>query len=75
MSTHVTYLPYDPRHIRAYHCAHLRHSGTSVFEAGAEGRPLSQTSYWCACTRGAVGPDGHPVSSDDCAFGRRCCEH
>jgi hypothetical protein len=36
---------------------------------------LGSSSFWCLCTQKAFGPDGEPVSADNCCAGRSCCEH
>jgi hypothetical protein len=36
---------------------------------------LGSSSFWCACTQKAFGPDGDPVNARDCVHGRKCCEH
>ncbi|OFW11910.1 MAG: hypothetical protein A3H96_26000 [Acidobacteria bacterium RIFCSPLOWO2_02_FULL_67_36] len=36
---------------------------------------IDATSFWCVCTQKAFGPDGLPVTLEDCATGRSCCNH
>ena len=68
------------RHITATHCSHLRHKGMYVLpeqtqDADGYTEHLGASSFWCLCTQKAFGPDGQPVSRENCCAGRSCCEH
>lgn len=66
------------RLVTPLHCAHLRHKGMYVMaeedpDAAAAGA-YEATSYWCAKTQKAFGPDGDIVGRDACQHGRGCCD-
>lgn len=69
------------RHITAMHCTMLRHKGMYVADETSVAEPfefadhIEATSFWCACTQKAFGPDGQPVGPQTCAPGRGCCDH
>lgn len=70
--------PLTSRLVTSLQCGHLRHKGMYVM---AEPDPsevstgvCEATSYWCAKTQKAFGPDGGIVGRDACQHGRRCCE-
>lgn len=67
------------RHITGDHCSHLRHKGMYVFaeltpEAAEYREDFDATAFWCVCTQRAFGPDGEPVSAEQCGSARGCCE-
>jgi hypothetical protein len=68
------------RHVTSAQCSHLRHKGMYVLpdqtqDADAYQEHLGSSSFWCLCTQKAFGPDGAPVSPENCCAGRVCCEH
>jgi hypothetical protein len=71
--------PLTSRHLTLDNCTNLRHKGMYVYASGTVEPDyddfLSTTSFWCACTQKAFGPDGHPVNARDCVHGRNCCDH
>jgi hypothetical protein len=53
-------------------CPHLR-SKEMYYEApGQEEDAFSSGTYWCMLTQEGVGPDGQPVTREDCCSGRGC---
>lgn len=68
------------RHVTPMHCSHLRHKGMYIVtdvtpDPNGFVDHIEATSFWCVCTQKAFGPDGLPVTLEDCAAGRGCCDH
>ncbi len=57
-------------------CMSLRHKMMYVDERHATRGTVDDSSdtriYWCTKTQDSLGPDGQPVSPDDCAGSRGC---
>jgi hypothetical protein len=71
--------PLKSRHVTPQHCGQLRHKGMYVFNElpphAEHAEEIEATSYWCACTQKAFGPDGAPVGARFCTDDRGCCDH
>lgn len=65
------------RHVTPAQCVHLRHKGMYVLSEVSDPGYADQveaTAFWCVCTQKSFGPDGRPVSPDDCSGARECCD-
>lgn len=67
--------------VTTQHCVHLRHKGMYVMGEPDPTAPpgfdgYGATSFWCARTQKAFGPDGGIVRRDLCGRdqGRGCCD-
>jgi hypothetical protein len=76
----MTHPALSSRLVTTAHCTNLRHKGMYVLaehtpEMEAYRDSLDATAYWCVRTQRPFGPDGHPVTAEECTHGRSCCDH
>ena len=67
---------YDPQNNDPRICRNVR-TKMSYSPSGAEGHlaELSPSAiYWCTCTQGVTGPDGHVATPWECQKDRPCFE-